>query len=105
MFPFWFILGFFMILAGIFNRQILKWLGSKPNSEIFTNPSRKQSSKIVEQIGGWLLFTLGLSFMVLGLGKTLPVDISSGMLFALLGITGLMLVAMIGITVSNWKAK
>jgi hypothetical protein len=105
MFPFWFILGIVMLVAGLFNRQILKWLGSRPNSEIFVNPGRRHSSKIVEQMGGWLAFTLGLSFMVLGLGNALPVAVSSRMLFILLGATGLMLLAMIIITVFHWKTK
>lgn len=105
MLPFWLILGIVIILMGIFNAQVLKWMGSRPNSEIFTNPGRKQSSRIVEQMGRWLMLTLGLSFLVLGLGETLPANISSGMLFVLLGAIGLMLLTMIGITVSNWKAR
>jgi hypothetical protein len=105
MFPFWLILGVVTILGGIFNRQILERLGSKPNSEVFQDPNRKRSSKTIEQLGRWLVVTLGMSFLVLGLGETVPANISSGILFALLGAAGLMVLVMIGITVANWKTR
>ena len=105
MFLIWLILGIVTILMGIFNRQIMERLGAKPNSEVFTNLSRKHSSRIIEQIGRWLIVTLGVSFLVLGLGEALPVSISQTILFVLLGFAGLMLFTMIGITVANWKAR
>jgi hypothetical protein len=105
MFPFWLIMGSAIILLGIFNRQVLQLLGLKPISEVFTTPNLKHSSRITEQIGRWLVITLGLSFLVLGLGGALPNDISRKISFSLLGLSGLMLLAMIGITVANWKAK
>jgi len=60
---------------------------------------------MIEQIGRWLVITLGISFLVEGLGGTLPNDISYKVSFPLLGLSGLMLLAMIGITIANWKAK
>ncbi len=88
MFPFWLILGIVTVFAGIFNRQILERLGSKPNSEVFTIPHRKQSARIVEQMGKWLVITLGVSFLVLGLGAALPVNVSSNILIVLLVLSG-----------------
>ena len=105
MFPFWLIMGSVIILVGIFNRQISQSLGFKPMSEVLTIPNLKHSSRIVEQIGRWLVITLGLSFLVLGLGGALPNDISHKISFSLLGLSGLMLLVMIGITVANWKAR
>jgi hypothetical protein len=105
MFPVWFILGIITIFAGVFSRQTRERLGSKPNSEVFTNPSRKRSSTIIEQIGRWLTITLGVSFLVLGLGGALPNNLSYRISFLLLGLAGLMLLAIIGITIANWKAK
>jgi hypothetical protein len=105
MFPFWLIMGSAIILLGIFNRQVLKLLGLKPMSEVFTIPNLKHSSKISEKIGRWVVITLGLSFLVLGLGGALPNDISHKISFSLLGLSGLMLLAMIGIAVANWKAR
>ena len=105
MFPFWLFLGIVTILVGIFNRQMLRLLGLKPMSEVLTTPNLKHSSRIIEQIGRWLVITLGVSFLVLGLGGVLPNDISRKISFSLLGLSGLMLLAIIGITVANWKAK
>ena len=105
MFPFWLFLGIVTILLGIFNRQMLPFLGLKPMSEVLTTPNLKHSSRIIEQIGRWLVITLGASFLVLGLGGVLPNDISRKISFSLLGLSGLMLLAIIGITVANWKAK
>ena len=105
MFPFWLIFGIVIILLGIFNRQMLRLLGFKPMSEVLTTPNLKHSSRIIEQIGRWLVITLGVSFLVLGLGGALPNDISHKISFSLLGLSGLMLLAIIGITVANWKAK
>jgi hypothetical protein len=105
MFLVWLILGLITISMGMFSRQIAERLGSKPNSEIFTNSRRKHSSKIIEQIGRCLAVTLGVSFLVLGFGEALPVSISQMILFVLSGLAGLMLCAMIVLTVANWKAR
>ena len=105
MLPFWLFFGIVTILAGIFNRQMLRLLGFKPMSEVVTIPNLKHSSRIIEQIGRWLVITLGVSFLVLGLGGMLPNDISRKISCLLLGLSGLMLLAIIGITIVNWKAK
>ena len=105
MFPFWLILGMVTILMGIFNRQILRLLGLKPMSEVIATPNLKQSSRTIEQIGRWLVITLGVSFLVLGLGEALPNDMSNKISFSLLGLSGLMILAIIGITIANWKTK
>jgi hypothetical protein len=105
MLPFWLIFGTVTILIGIFNRQMLRLLGFKPISEVITTPNLKYSSRIIEQIGRWLVITLGVSFLVLGLGGALPNDISHKISFSLLGLSSLMLLAIIGITIANWKAK
>ena len=105
MFPFWLVLGLVMILLGIFNKQILRWLGLKPISEILTIPNLKHSSRIVEQLGRWLVITLGASFLVQGLGRALPGDILYKISYVLLGLAGLLLLGGIGITIANWKAR
>jgi hypothetical protein len=105
MFALWLILGAVMILMGIFNRQMLQLLGFKPVSEIMVSPNIKRSSKIIEQIGRWLLITLGVNFVVFGLGVVLPTRISHLISFFLMGLSVVMLLAMIAITLANWKAK
>lgn len=105
MFPFWLILGMIIILMGIFNRQGLRLLGGKPLSEVITTPNLKHSSRMVEQIGRWLVIALGLSFLVQGLGRVLPDNLSSAITVSLLGLVGLMILAMIGLTIAHWKVK
>jgi hypothetical protein len=105
MFPFWLFTGIIMILLGIFNKQILRLLGLKPMSEILTIPNLKHSSRIVEQLWRWLVITLGVSFLVQGLGKALPGDMMYKISLVLLGLSGLLLLGGIGITIANWKAK
>ena len=105
MFPIWLILGTVMVLLGIFNKQFLRLLGLKPMSEVLTVANLKRSSRAIEQIGRWLVITLGLSFFVQGLGGTLPNEVSNKIFFSLLGLTGAMFLVIIGITIANWKAK
>jgi uncharacterized protein YjeT (DUF2065 family) len=112
MFPIWLILGTVMVLLGIFNKQILRLLGLKPMSEVLTVANLKHSSRAIEQIGRWLVITLGLSFIVQGLGATLPNEARKIIIFSLLGLAGSMLglagsmiLVIIGITIANWKAK
>lgn len=105
MFPFWLILGAVAVLAGIFNRQMLRLLGLRPLSEVITTPNLKYSSKTIEQIGRWLLISLGLSFLVLGLDGALPDNISHTISLLLVGLSGLLLLAIIAVTMANWKAK
>ena len=105
MFPFWLFIGVITILLGLLNRRLLRLIGLKPMSEIFTTPNLQRSSRIIEQIGRWLLITLGVGFLAQGLGGALPNDISYKISFSSLGLSGLMLLAIIGITIANWKAK
>ena len=105
MFPLWLILGTVVILAARFNRQILRLLGLKLMSEVITTPNLKYSSRTIEQIGRWLLISLGVSFLVLGLDGALPDNVSHTISFLLLGLSGLLLLVIVGITIANWKAK
>ena len=94
-----------MIFMGIFNKQLLHLLGIRPMSETFTTPNLKHSSRVTENILRWVQINLGLSFLVLGLGEALPNYISYKISFLLIGLSGLMILASIGITIANWKAK
>ena len=105
MIPFWLIFGTVLTLVGIFDRQTLRLLGFKPTSEIFITPNLKHSSKVIEQIGRSLVIVLGVSFLVQGLGATLPNDVGYKISLSLFGLSGLMLLAIIAITIANWRAK
>jgi len=105
MFPFWLILGIVTILAGLLDRQISRLLGFRPLSEVLTIPNLKRSSRMVERIGRGLVITLGISFLVQGLGNALPDEVGYKISFFLLGLSGLLLLAIIGIVIVNWKAR
>lgn len=105
MFPIWLILGLLLILAGIFNRQILSFFGIKPISAVFANPRLVQSTRLIEKIGQWLVITLGVSFLVQGLNGALPNNLSALISFVLIGLAGLMILAMIGMSVIVWRIK
>jgi hypothetical protein len=74
-------------------------------SEVFTTPNLKHSSRIIEQIGRWLVITIGVSFLIQGLGEALPDNVSSKISSILLGLSGLLLVTMFGIAIANWRAR
>jgi len=106
MFPFWLFIGVITILLGLLNRRLLRLIGLKPMSEIFTTPNLQRSSRTIERIGQWVLITLGTSFLVQGLGNQfLSGEITYRISLSLLGLSGLMILAMIGVTIANWKAK
>jgi hypothetical protein len=105
MFPIWLLLGIVMVLTGVFNKQIGRFLGIRSMSEVFVIPNLKRSSQIVEKMGKWLTIVLGTSFLAYGLGTLLPQDISYKISFFLLGLSGLMILAILGITIANWRAK
>ena len=105
MFPFWLIVGTLVVLMGIFNKQMLHLLGLKPLSEVFTTPNLKHSSRLIEQIARWLVITLGVSFLVQGLSGALPENVSHAISAVLLGLSALLLLAMFGVAIANWKVR
>ena len=105
MFSIWLSLGLLLILAGIFHRKILSFLGIKPLSAVFANPGRAQSTRLIEKIGQWLVITLGLNFLVQGLNGVLPDHLSTLFSFVLFGFVSLMILGIIGITIAHWKMK
>ena len=106
MFPFWLFFGAVTILLGLLNRRLLQLIALKPLSESLTTPNLKHLSRPIEHIGRWVLITLGMSFLVQGLGKQfLSGEITYRISLSLLGLSGLMILTMVGVTIANWKAK
>lgn len=105
MFPVWIIVGSLVILMGLFNRQMLRLLRLKPLSEVFTTPNLKHSSRLIEQIGRWLVIILGVSFLVQGLGAVLPDGLGYRISSVLVGLSALLLLAIFGIAIVNWRAR
>ena len=105
MYIFWLVTGTVTILLAIFNKQVLRLLGLKPTSEVITTPNLKRSSKLSEGIGRWLLVILGVFFILQGLDSIMVGKVSDMILLSLLVVAGLMFLAMVGITLANWKAR
>ena len=100
------IIGFLFILLALFNKQLLRRLGIKPMSEVFTNPNFQRSAKITEKLGRLFLAVFGAGFLVQGLG---PQFLSHAGIYtasiSILGLTGLIILVMLGVVLVNWKAK
>ena len=105
MFPFWLFLGSVLLVMGLFNKRMLRLIGLKPMSEVFTTPGLKSSSRRVEHIGRWLVIVLGMGFLVHGLATALPGQVASVISSLLTGVSALLLVAMFVIAIANWKAR
>ncbi|HSL41938.1 MAG TPA: hypothetical protein VK897_00805 [Anaerolineales bacterium] len=60
---------------------------------------------MIERIGRWLVITLGLSFLVQGLGAALPIGIGRVTSILLLGLSALLLLGMFGIAIASWRVK
>jgi hypothetical protein len=99
------IVGSLFILLALLNKQLLGWIGIKPMSEIFTNPKFQRSAKITEKLGQLLFIFLGAGFLVQGLGNQfLSVEVIYIISITILGLSGLLLLAGVGVVLSNWKA-
>ncbi|MFP4394571.1 MAG: hypothetical protein ACLFTI_04830 [Anaerolineales bacterium] len=97
--------GVLAIVLALLNKQLLHLLGLKPLSEVFTNPRFQRSAKITEKLARIFLVIFGIGFVVQGLGPLfLPSDISSAISIAISGLSVLIVLAVIGVNLANWKA-
>jgi len=99
-------MGSLAILLALLNRQLLRFIGLKPLSEVFTTPRFQRSAKITEILGRLFLLVFGLGFLVQGVG---PRFLSSEAIYTIsiiiLGISGLIIIALFGVVLANWKAR
>jgi hypothetical protein len=99
-------IGILFIILAILNKQILRWIGIKPMSEVFTNPNFQRSARTTEKLGRLFLAVFGAGFLVQGVG---PQFLSSAVTYAVsitvLGLSGLIILAMFIVVLANWKAK
>ena len=99
-------IGFLFILLALINKRLMRWIGIKPMSEVFTNPNFRRSAKITEKLGRLLFIFLGAGFFVQGLGSQfLSGEITYMVSITILGLSGLLLLAGAGVVLANWKAK
>ncbi|HQX01692.1 MAG TPA: hypothetical protein PLQ94_06250 [Anaerolineales bacterium] len=98
--------GVLSLLLALLNKQLLRWIGFKPMSELFTNPNFQRSARITENLVRlfWLVF--GISFLFQGLAAPFfSSDVFYKISYAILGLSGLIVLTIIGINIANWKAK
>ena len=100
------LIGFLIILLAILNKRLLRWMGINPLSEVFTNPHFQRSAKITEKLAQLVFIFLGAGFLVQGLGNQfLPGQATYIVSITLLGLSGLLILAAVGVVLVNWKAK
>ena len=100
------IIGVLFILLAIFNKPLLLRMGIKPRSEVFTNPNFQRSAKVTEKLEQLVLIFLGAGFLVQGLGNQfLSGKVTHIVSITLLGLSGLLILAGVGVVLANWKTK
>jgi hypothetical protein len=99
-------IGGLAILLALLNKQLLRFIGLKPSSEVFTSPRFQRSAKITEKLGRLFLVVFGVGFLVQGVGPlVLPNEATLAVAIATVGLSGLIVLAMFGVVLANWKAK
>jgi hypothetical protein len=99
-------MGSLVILLALLNKQLLRFIGLKPLSEVFTTPRLQRSAKITEKLGRLLMVVFGVGFLVQGVGtQFLSSAVTYTVSITVLGLSGLIILAMFIVVLANWKAK
>lgn len=99
------LLGVLCILLALLNQQLLRWIGLRPLSEVFTTPRFQRSARITEKLGRLFLVILGIGLLFQGVGPSfLPGGVAYLISIVVLGVSALILLAMIGVILANRKA-
>lgn len=99
-------IGSLAILFALLNRQLLRFIGLKPLSEVFTTPRFQRSAKITEKLGRLFLLVFGVGSLIQGAGtQFLSSEVTYTVSITILGLLGLIILAMFGVVLANWKAN
>jgi len=99
-------IGFLFILLALLNKPLLRWMGMKPMSEVFTNPKFQRSAKITGKLAQLFLVVFGLSFLVQGVGtQFLSSEGTYKISMIVAGLSRLIILVMIIVVLAHWKAK
>jgi hypothetical protein len=99
------LLGVLCILLALLNQQLLRWIGLRPLSEVFTTPRFQRSARITEKLGRLFLVIFGIGLLFQGVGPgLLPGGVSYLISIVVLGLSALILLTMIGVILANRKA-
>jgi len=84
----------------------MRFIGLKPLSEVFTTPHFQRSAKITEKLGRLFLVVFGVGFLVQGVGtQFLSSAVTYTVSITVLGLLGLIILAIFIVVLANWKAK
>lgn len=98
-------MGCFFILLALLSQRLSRFLGYKPWAEMFTTPRFQRSALINGRLGRICLALLGVGFLFQGGGALfLPGGVSQAMSLAALALAGVVILAMLGVTLAHWKA-
>jgi len=99
-------IGILLILLAFLNKQLVRRVGMKPMSEVFTTPNFQRSAKITENLGRLLSVVLGVGFLVQGVGtQFVSSEVTYTVSIILLGLLGLIMLVVLIVVLANWKAK
>jgi hypothetical protein len=99
------IIGGLAILLALLNKQLLRFIGLKPLSEVFMTPHFQRSAMITEKLGRLFLVVFGVGFLIQGAGpQFLSGEVTYAISLAILGLAGLIVLAMFGVVLAHWKS-
>ncbi len=100
------VLGLFFLLLAVLQQRLLRRIGLKPLSEVFTNPGFQRSARLTETLGRLFLGALGGASLIQAAGTQFlsnpAVEIAS---VVLAGLAGAILLGVFGVVLYYWKAK
>ncbi len=98
------VIGSLVILLALLNKSLLRLMGLKPLSEVFTTPRFQRSARITETLGRLFLVVLGVGFLIQGVGPQFVSDaVIHSTSLVVLGFAGLIVLAMVGVVLAHWK--
>jgi hypothetical protein len=98
--------GGLLILLGLFNRQFTRFIGLRPQSELFTTPRFKRSARITERLGSLFLVIMGIFFLNEGIGpQILSIQISYYISLVVLAFCVITLLAVLVVNLAHWNNR
>ena len=91
------LMGCLAIVLALLARPLLRLVGLKPRSEVFTNPRFQRAAKITENLVRLFLLVVGAGFLVRGVGPLfLPDAVTQLVEIASVGLSVLIVLVVIG---------
>ena len=98
------LLGLFLVMAGLFQPQLNRRLGIGQRSRLFTQLRLQRSARQTERLGQIVQVALGLGLLMQAVGRLYAPSIFNGLSLLFLGLAGIGILAILGITVRHWRA-